>query len=147
MHQFPSIYLLAIKAAINASHVISEIYLEPITPTIKDDGSPVTKADFAASKIIAEHLLTTGIPILGEEREKADYETRSDWTENWCVDPLDGTRMYLLRNGEFSVNIAHIVQTKPDGGAVELDGQESVGTILHRLFSLCFSHSKRKSTR
>lgn len=118
MHQFPSIYLLAIKAAINASHVISEIYLEPITPTIKDDGSPVTKADFAASKIIAEHLLTTDIPILGEEREKADYETRSDWTENWCVDPLDGTRMYLLRNGEFSVNIAHIVQTKPVFGII-----------------------------
>ncbi len=118
IHKFPSIYLLAIKAAIKASDVISEIYQEPVVPTIKDDGSPVTKADLAASKIIAEHLLKTDIPILGEEREKADFEIRSNWTENWCVDPLDGTRMYLLRNGEFSVNIAHVVKNQPVFGVI-----------------------------
>ena len=113
IHQLPSIYLIAIQAAIDASDVISEIYQEQVVPTIKDDGSPVTKADFAASEVISDYLLKTDIPILGEEREKADFETRSNWTENWCVDPLDGTRMYLLRNGEFSVNIAHIVENQP----------------------------------
>jgi 3'(2'), 5'-bisphosphate nucleotidase len=118
VHQFPSTYLLAIKASIKASDIISEIYQEQVVPTIKDDGSPVTKADFAASKIIAEHLLQTDIPILGEEREKADFEIRSNWTENWCVDPLDGTRMYLLRNGEFSVNIAHVVKNHPVFGII-----------------------------
>lgn len=112
VHQIPSIYRQAIQAAISASLVISEIYKEPVVPTMKDDGSPVTKADLAASKVIAEYLLKTNIPITGEEREKRDFETRSKWTENWCVDPLDGTRMFLKRNGEFSVNIAHIVQHK-----------------------------------
>lgn len=118
VHHFPSIYILAIKASIHASQVISEIYQEQVVPIIKEDGSPVTKADFAASKVIAEYLLQTDIPILGEEREKADFETRSTWTENWCVDPLDGTRMYLLRNGEFSVNIAHIVGNQPAFGVI-----------------------------
>lgn len=118
VHEFPSIYLQAIKAAISASGVISEIYQNPVTPIMKEDGSPVTKADFAASKVIAEYLLKTGIPITGEEREKRDFETRSQWTENWCVDPLDGTRMFLLRNGEFSVNIAHIVNNNPAFGII-----------------------------
>lgn len=118
LQQFPSNYLIAIEAAISASHVISEIYQEHVVPTIKEDGSPVTKADFAASAIIEKYLLKTNIPILGEELEKDDFETRSTWTENWCVDPLDGTRMYLLRNGEFSVNIAHIVGNEPAFGVV-----------------------------
>ena len=117
-HQLPSIYLQAIQAAISASGVISEIYQNPVSPTIKEDGSPVTKADLASSKLIAEHLLKTEIPITGEEREKRDFETRSQWTENWCVDPLDGTRMFLKRNGEFSVNIAHIVNNKPAFGII-----------------------------
>lgn len=116
--RFPSIYQLAIQAAIRASEVISEIYLETVVPTIKEDGSPVTKADLAASEIISEILEQTQIPILGEELEKASYEERSQWTENWCVDPLDGTRMYLLRNGEFSVNIAHIVENKSVFGVI-----------------------------
>lgn len=115
---FPSIYHTAILAAISASGVISEIYLGEIIPTIKDDGSPVTAADFAASKLIAAYLLPTGIPILGEEREKADFSVRSTWTENWCVDPLDGTRMFLKRNGEFSVNIGHVVNNEPAFGVI-----------------------------
>ena len=89
--------------------MISEIYRDIVSPTFKPDGSPVTIADLAASKIIADYLQPTGIPILGEETEKADFEERINWTENWCVDPLDGTKMFLQRNGEFSVNIAHIV--------------------------------------
>lgn len=118
VHQFPSHYLIAIEAAISASTVISEIYKEQVVPTIKEDGSPVTKADFAASSIIEGYLEKTNIPIIGEERKETDFETRSTWTENWCVDPLDGTRMYLLRNGEFSVNIAHIVKNQPAFGVI-----------------------------
>lgn len=122
----PSLYLLAIKAAINASKVISEVYQEHVQPTLKEDGSPVTKADLAASRVIAEHLLKTDIPILGEEREKADFDTRESWKENWCVDPLDGTRMFLKRNGEFSVNIAHIVQHKAVFGIIASPVHEEV---------------------
>lgn len=108
----PANYLLAIEASIEASKVILRIYQEDIQPTIKSDGSPVTKADLASSKLIAEMLAPTGIPILGEELEKLDYESRKKWTENWCVDPLDGTKMFLLKNDEFSVNIAHVVNGK-----------------------------------
>lgn len=105
----PHIYYSAIEASIEASKVIAEVYTEDITPTIKSDGSPVTKADLAASAVIASILKRTNIPILGEELEKDSFEVRSKWTENWCVDPLDGTRMFLLKNGEFGVNIAHVV--------------------------------------
>jgi len=116
--QFPTIYHQAIEAAIRASEVISEIYINPVTPTMKEDGSPVTQADLASSQVISDILLKTDIPITGEEREKTDFEIRSQWKESWCVDPLDGTRMFLKRNGEFSVNIAHIVDNKPAFGVI-----------------------------
>jgi 3'(2'), 5'-bisphosphate nucleotidase len=139
-HQLPSIYLQAIQAAIHASSVISEIYQNPVSPTIKEDGSPVTKADLASSKVIAEHLLKTGIPITGEEREKRDFETRSQWIENWCVDPLDGTRMFLKRNGEFSVNIAHIVNNAPAFGIIAspVNKEVIVGGPEHGCFLIQF---------
>lgn len=105
----PDIYTEAIMAAVEASKVIVEVYKEDVEAIIKSDGSPVTKADLAASKIISDRLDKTGIPILGEELEKDSFEIRSKWTENWCVDPLDGTRMFLLKNGEFAVCIAHVI--------------------------------------
>lgn len=122
----PSIYHQAIQAAIEASEVIDTIYQEHVTPTIKPDGSPVTKADLAASEIIDRHLIPTGIPIIGEEREKDTFSIRKNWKENWCVDPLDGTRMFLQRNGEFSVNIAHIVGGEPVFGIIASPVQNEV---------------------
>jgi 3'(2'), 5'-bisphosphate nucleotidase len=105
----PNIYTEAILAAIEASSVIVEVYKEEVEEIIKQDGSPVTKADLAASKIISSRLEATGIPILGEELEKDSFAIRKQWSENWCVDPLDGTRMFLMKNGEFGVCIAHVV--------------------------------------
>lgn len=104
----PEIYLLAMKATIEATEVILPVYEQVIESETKSDGSPVTKADLASSKVISDILEQTGIPILGEELEKADYTVRSQWKENWCVDPLDGTKMFLLKNDEFSINIAHV---------------------------------------
>lgn len=95
-----------------------KIYGTEFTAIQKDDGSPVTEADFASSKIIEKHLLTTDIPIIGEELEIATYEERSSWKENWLVDPLDGTRMFLARNDEFSINIAHIVKGRAKFGII-----------------------------
>ena len=97
---------------------ILEIYQEEVVAVQKEDGSPVTIADITSSKIIAERLLQTGIPILGEEQEKASFEERQNWKENWCVDPLDGTRMFLLRNDEFAVNIAHVLGGKAIFGII-----------------------------
>lgn len=95
-------------ASIEASEEIMRYYETGFQSQYKVDGSPVTEADLAASNIIGQHLLETNIPILGEETDKAAFEIRKNWTQNWCVDPLDGTKEYIKRNGEFAVNIALI---------------------------------------
>ena len=94
------------------------IYESDVQPDFKEDGSPVTAADLESSRIIEKHLRETSIPITGEELKKKSYAVRKEWSENWCVDPLDGTKMFLRKNGEFSVNIAHIVNGKPVFGIV-----------------------------
>lgn len=116
--ELPSYYITAINAAIEASKAILEIYQNEVVAVQKEDGSPVTIADITASKIIEDILIGTGIPILGEEQEQATFEERKNWTENWCVDPLDGTRMFLRRNDEFAVNIAHVVGGKAVFGII-----------------------------
>lgn len=116
--ELPSYYITALKAAFDASKAILEIYQQEVVAVQKEDGSPVTVADITASKIIEDKLVATGIPILGEEQEKAPFEERKKWKENWCVDPLDGTRMFLRRNDEFAVNIAHVVGGKAEFGII-----------------------------
>lgn len=108
MIQLTKKYHLAIQASIDASHAIMDIYNSKIEVEIKTDGSPVTQADLKASEIISKYLGQTSIPIIGEERSKEEFSVRSEWKENWCVDPLDGTKMFIEKNGEFAVNIAHI---------------------------------------
>ena len=137
--KLPSYYSVALEAAIAASEVILEIYQQEVIAVQKEDGSPVTVADISSSKIIEKALLTTGIPIVSEEQEKADYSERKTWTENWCVDPLDGTRMFLRRNDEFAVNIAHIVEGKATFGIIAdpvkkriLFGGEATGVYISR---------------
>lgn len=108
MIQLAKKYHLAIQASIDASQAIIDIYNSNIEVEIKTDGSPVTQADLKASEIISKYLSQTSIPIIGEERSKETFSVRSKWKENWCVDPLDGTKMFIEKNGEFAVNIAHI---------------------------------------
>lgn len=116
--EFPSIYTTALDAAVKASQAILEIYEGDFVAIQKEDGSPVTVADITASKIISDILQQTDLPILGEEQEHPDFEIRKKWKENWCVDPLDGTRMFLRRNDEFAVNIAHISDGKSIFGII-----------------------------
>lgn len=104
---------IAIHAAYHAAKVIMEVYQENISPTLKLDGSPVTKADLASSRIIHEQLEKTGIPVTGEEVKKESYEQRKYWNECWCVDPLDGTKEFIKKNGEFVVSIALIRNNRP----------------------------------
>ena len=87
---------------------------------LKSDDSPLTKADIAANDIIVAALikLTPNIPILSEESAKVPYETRKHWTKFWLVDPLDGTKEFIKRNGEFTVNIALIENGSPVLGVV-----------------------------
>lgn len=119
-------YTIALKAAVEASEKIMEIYLSGFDTEFKLDGSPVTQADLAASAIIDSYLETTGIPITGEETVKTDYSIRKNWTESWCVDPLDGTKEFVKQNGEFAVNIALIHGTKAVFGLIAAPVEQKI---------------------
>ncbi|MBM4221731.1 MAG: 3'(2'),5'-bisphosphate nucleotidase CysQ [Gammaproteobacteria bacterium] len=92
----------------SAGREISRIYGTAFAVETKADNSPLTAADRAAHETIAEGLgrLTPGIPLWSEESATIPWETRQHWSEFWLVDPLDGTREFIKRNGEFTVNIA-----------------------------------------
>ena len=88
--------------------------------TYKDDRSPLTLADKASNNVIEESLktLTPDIPILSEEGKNVDYSQRKKWDLFWLIDPLDGTKEFIKRNGEFTVNIALICKGEPILGVV-----------------------------
>lgn len=109
----------AIEAAIEAGKEILKIYqTADFEVEFKADDSPLTKADKAAHHIIVEHLSKTNFPILSEEGKHIDYTERAKWSTFWLVDPLDGTKEFIKRNGEFTVNIALIDQQSPILGVV-----------------------------
>lgn len=138
----PEIYQTAIQAVIEASNAVMGVYKTDFVAIQKEDGSPVTQADFESSKIISHHLSKTNIPITEEEREIVDYSIRSTWKESWCVDPLDGTRMFLKRNDEFSINIAHIVDNKSVFGIIGSPTKEQIilGGPEYGVYILDFHH-------
>ena len=111
-------YTTALLAAIDASKTIMDIYENEFDTIIKADGSPLTKADLASTQIIHKHLEPLNSPITGEETEKMPFAERKKWTECWCIDPLDGTKEFINRNGEFAVNIALLRKGKPVFGVI-----------------------------
>jgi 3'(2'), 5'-bisphosphate nucleotidase len=115
-------YLCSIASDIakQAGRKILEIYDTDYEIEKKPDNTPVTTADLIAHKIIMEGLseLTSDIPILSEESTKIPFETRKQWHRYWLVDPLDGTREFIKRNGEFTVNIALIENHKSILGVI-----------------------------
>lgn len=111
----------ALRAASEASHAILEVYGSGDFQTEqKADASPVTLADKRAHIIIANHLEQTGLPLLSEEGSTIPYHERSRWDYFWLVDPLDGTKEFLKRNGDFTVNIALVSQGVPRLGVVAI---------------------------
>jgi len=84
----------------------------------KTDASPLTAADLTANALICERLgaLAPAFPIMSEENKQLDFDARAAWTYYWCVDPLDGTKEFLKRNGEFTVNIALMRNAPAAGG-------------------------------
>lgn len=89
---------------------------------MKSDNSPLTQADLNAHKILEPGLLALldGVPVLSEEGELPDWETRKQWNRYWIIDPLDGTKEFIKRNGEFTVNIALIENGEPVLGVVHV---------------------------
>ena len=108
-----SLLTIAIKAALVAGVEILKIYETDFNVETKDDASPLTQADKNANTAIMKYLLTTDIPIISEENRQLDYEERKDWKRCWIVDPLDGTKEFIKRNGEFTVNIALVENGAP----------------------------------
>jgi 3'(2'), 5'-bisphosphate nucleotidase len=108
---------LVLDAAIAASRLIMDVYARPIIAVSKQDGSPVTEADAAAEKVILDHLRPTGIPVLGEESVAAGIIPELG-ERYFVVDPLDGTKEFIKRNGEFTVNIALVEHGVPVLGVV-----------------------------
>jgi len=109
---------IAIKAAIEAGSEIMKIYDKDFEVQLKSDNSPLTIADENANEIINSFLEKTEIPIISEENDRIDYNIRKKWKICWMVDPLDGTKEFVKRNGEFTVNIALIQQNKPILGVI-----------------------------
>ena len=113
-----ALLISAIHAAQKASLAILSVYEGAIEVEYKADDSPLTEADKRAQAAIEEELFPWGIPMLSEESADHSYENRKDWDRFWLVDPLDGTKEFIKRNGEFTVNIALVSQGKPIGGVV-----------------------------
>lgn len=109
------------QLARNAGDAIMQVYdgTKPMDVVSKADNSPVTAADIAAHTVIMDGLrtLTPDIPVLSEE-DPPGWEVRQHWQRYWLVDPLDGTKEFIKRNGEFTVNIALIDHGKPILGVV-----------------------------
>jgi 3'(2'), 5'-bisphosphate nucleotidase len=108
--------------ACKASTAILEIYNSDFAIEHKDDKSPLTAADLASHNTICEALerLTPGVPILSEESARIPYAARKTWNTYWLVDPLDGTKEFVKRNGEFTVNIALIHAHSPVLGVIHV---------------------------
>ncbi|MFG6687612.1 3'(2'),5'-bisphosphate nucleotidase CysQ [Mariniflexile sp. HNIBRBA6329] len=110
--------LTAIKAAIHAGADIMNIYSDDFEVTLKSDYSPLTIADENANVVINSYLEKTAIPIISEENKQTPFSTRKNWDTCWMVDPLDGTKEFIKRNGEFTVNIALIKNNAPVLGVI-----------------------------
>src|SRR5690554_6796334 len=109
---------VAVTAAYNAGRKILEVYDTAFNVEHKEDRTPLTLADKKAHEVIVEHLDQTKIPILSEEGRSIEYNERATWKHFWMVDPLDGTKEFVKRNGEFTVNIALIESGKPVVGVI-----------------------------
>lgn len=118
---YQSLLSLAIDAAERASVEIMDVYRSgDFQAEAKGDNSPLTLADKRAHVVIVEVLKAGGLPVLSEEGADVPYEVRRAWPSFWMVDPLDGTKEFLKRNGEFTVNIALIESGRPVLGVVAI---------------------------
>lgn len=109
-----------LQLARDAGDAILKIYNTDFDVERKQDNSPLTEADLASHHTIVDALqrLTPDIPVLSEESASIPFETRRGWQRYWLIDPLDGTREFVKRNGEFTVNIAYIEAHRPALGVV-----------------------------
>src|SRR5277367_2553749 len=128
MRDLQALSYALLPIAARAGAAIMQVYGAGFAVERKEDNSPLTAADLESQRVILEGLqeLTPDIPILSEESAQAPWSERQTWRELWVVDPLDGTREFVKRNGEFTVNIALIVEHEPVLGVVAAPAQAQV---------------------
>jgi 3'(2'), 5'-bisphosphate nucleotidase len=140
MHDLAELARRLMPTVASAGAAILRVYEGAFAVEHKLDDSPLTLADLESQRIILEGLsgLTPDVPILSEESAQAPWEERRHWRELWVVDPLDGTREFVKRNGEFTVNIALVVDHEPVLGIVSAPargllywGASAVGAFAH----------------
>jgi 3'(2'), 5'-bisphosphate nucleotidase len=114
-----------VPVAARAAAAIMAVYAGAFAVERKLDDSPLTQADIESQCIILEGLakLTPGVPVLAEESAQAPWAERRAWTELWVVDPLDGTREFVKRNGQFAINIALVIEHEPLLGLIAVPAQ------------------------
>ena len=117
---------IAIEASLKAGEVIMEVYDTAFNVEIKDDESPLTEADKRANDIINSYLIETPIPIISEENKQIDFDIRKNWDTCWIVDPVDGTKEFIKRNGEFTVNIALVHNGVPQLGVIYVPASKTL---------------------
>ena len=104
--------------ALDASRAVMEVYKRDFSVYEKEDKSPMSEADLLGNEIICKALAKFSLPILSEENKLVSFDERKKWDYFFCVDPLDGTKEFIKRNGEFTINIALIDRDTPIAGVV-----------------------------
>ena len=134
----PAFMAQVVRLAQRAGDAILSVYSEQFEVTHKTDKSPLTQADLRSHEILSQGLraLTPNLPVLSEEDSEIAFEQRRQWQRYWLVDPLDGTKEFVSRNGEFTVNVALIEDHVPVLGVVHVPvsgttytGQTGVGAF------------------
>ena len=123
---FSELLKIAINASIKGGHAIMSVYDSEFAVEHKADKSPLTLADKNCNAVIDSFLKKTNLPILSEEGAKIPYLERKEWEYFWLVDPLDGTKEFIKRNGEFTVNIALIYKGNPIMGVIYVPVKEDL---------------------
>lgn len=121
-----SYLLAAIQASIEAGQAILDVYHSDFSVEYKTDSSPLTLADRRSHEVIVKHLSEFDIPILSEEGKNIPYDERKTWNRLWIVDPLDGTKEFIKRNGEFTVNVALIENHSPVLGVIYVPDKKAL---------------------
>ncbi len=133
-HEIKQLQSIALTAALEAGTAIMEVADETLDAADKPDGTPITRADRRANAIICERLSRTAWPVVSEENILPAHAQRRSWTYYWLIDPLDGTKEFIKKNGEFTVNIALIHKQQPVMGVVTAPAMHMawLGIVQHK---------------
>jgi len=140
---------VVITAALEAGDAALAVYEGAFDVTEKADHSPLTLADMRSHEIISAALKPSQIPVLSEEGRDVPYEERRRWPALWIVDPLDGTKEFVKKNGEFTINIALVADNRPVMGHLRARNRHALfcGRPTGRVFRQPNRHAPRLARR